>query len=166
MLKFNNLALGGTFDRLHIGHKVLLDISTHFSDFLHIGLTSDNYLQLKPKLGNDSIQSFNTRLRNLQNYITSKDKQADIIKLNYPKEDLELMMIPKINALVVSEETYYQGLIINNLREKNNFKRLKLIIIPSILSKNGEKISSSKIRCSTPSKDSKLKPSQNSRSSS
>lgn len=166
MLRFKNLALGGTFDRLHTGHKVLLDISAHFSDSLQLGLTSDNYLLLKPKLINDSIQSFKIRKQALQDYLNSKDKQADIVKLNYPKEDLKLMMQSDIDALIISEETYKQGLIINNLRKKNGLKTLILVLIPSILSETGDKISSTKIRNKLYSKENNLKSSQNSRSSS
>ena len=138
-MRFNNLALGGTFDRLHTGHKVLLDISSHFSDSLHIGLTSDNYLQLKPKQSNNSIQAFSYRKENLQDHLTSKNKQADIIKLSYPKEDLKLMMRPDIDGLVVSEETYKQGLAINKLRVENGLQKIKLVIIPSATNKDGNK---------------------------
>ena len=45
---FSNVAVGGTFDRLHVGHRLLLAVAAHATNHqLYVGVTSDQLLANK-----------------------------------------------------------------------------------------------------------------------
>ena len=52
----------------------------------------------------------------------------------------------EIDALVVSTETQHRASVVNELRLKKGFKPLQLIVIDLILAKDGNPISSTRIR--------------------
>ncbi len=51
-----------------------------------------------------------------------------------------------MQALVVSEETSFQGEILNKLRKEKNLPEVAIIVVPIVLAKDGDRISSSRIR--------------------
>lgn len=66
-MKYNLAALGGTFDRLHKGHREFLKYAFSLSDNLIIGLTSDAYIRIHK--ANHNILSFFDRKSTLENYL-------------------------------------------------------------------------------------------------
>ena len=49
MRRYGRVALGGTFDRLHVGHVALLRTAFHIGDEVAVGLTSRRFLTAHPK---------------------------------------------------------------------------------------------------------------------
>ena len=51
-----------------------------------------------------------------------------------------------VEALVVSDETKSKGDLLNQLRKESDLSPVQIIIVPMILAKDGNRISSSRIR--------------------
>ena len=143
MKKYTKVCLGGTFDRIHIGHERLLKIAFEVGEEVIIGLTSDT----KAKRGrvNEKLSSFKNRYTNLENFLSKQfDINFSIVELNDDwgpgalDEDLD--------AIIVSEETEKVASELNKKRDLKDLHPLDIITVPLILDKKGEKISSTRIR--------------------
>jgi pantetheine-phosphate adenylyltransferase len=143
MKKFKIVALGGTFDLIHRGHIELLRKGFSISSKVIIGLTSDEFAQKKgKKLMNEYLQRYKT----LEAIITKNfpNTKYEISKL---ENDFGPAVLEKdVEALVLSEETSFQGKELNRLRRQRNVPDVEIIIVPMILAKDGKPISTSRIR--------------------
>ena len=54
-IKFNFCVVGGTFDRLHMGHKTLLSTALAFSRRLLLCITTDEYVRELRKVAGDIL---------------------------------------------------------------------------------------------------------------
>ena len=143
MKKYTKVCLGGTFDRIHIGHEKLLKIAFEVGEEVIIGLTSDT----KAKRGrvNEKLSSFKNRYTNLVNFLSKQfDNNFSIVELNDDwgpgalDEDLD--------AIIVSEETEKVASELNKKRALKGLNPLDIVTVSLILDKKGEKISSTRIR--------------------
>ena len=136
--------MGGTFDHLHEGHQYIISTALSISKKVVIGLTSESLLKNKEFFS--KMQSYDERETAIISYISkiSDISRVEIVKLKDPygppihEEDYE--------GIIVSQETYKNALTINNMREKNGFKPMIIIVIPILKNSNNEKISSTIIR--------------------
>lgn len=128
------VAVAGTFNRFHKGHRKLLDAAFENGDFVFIGITSDGMASES----RSDVRPFNERKKDVESYAGKKNKKFEIGEINDP---FVLDRMKDMDALVVSAETEKNGRII---KEKTG-GRLKLIVVDLILSDTGEKISSSGI---------------------
>ena len=69
---------GGTFDHLHDGHKLLIETALKVSNKVVIGLTSQK--MLKRKRFADLIEDYNTRKKNLEDFIV-KDIRSNFFSI-------------------------------------------------------------------------------------
>ncbi|MFX1339239.1 MAG: pantetheine-phosphate adenylyltransferase [Promethearchaeota archaeon] len=143
-MMLNLIGMGGTFDHLHDGHRFLIKTALSISHQVVIGLTSQE--MLKRKKFASKIEDYATRKKNLENFISSITEldRVKIVELNDPygppiKE-------PEYEGLIASQETYSSALKLNEVREANGFKPLIIIIIPMIMGKNNQRLSSTAIR--------------------
>ena len=146
MSKFERLGLGGTFDRLHTGHELILDLASFYSQHIQIGLISAEYLQARPKIFGNYIQSFYDRTTALKNYLNSRNRACSIVKIDTIGKDRQIASESDLTALLVSQETFLGALAINNKRKMQKKPPLVIILSPIVISNNGTKLSSSKIR--------------------
>jgi len=51
-----------------------------------------------------------------------------------------------VQALVVSQETSFQGEVLNKLRAEKNLPKVEIIVVPLALAKDGKRISSTRIK--------------------
>ena len=79
-MEFNLVALGGTFDIVHIGHIALLEKGFSISKKVIIGLTSDQFAKRK---GKTLVHDFQKRVSILESVIRDKFPytEYDIAKL-------------------------------------------------------------------------------------
>ncbi|MFX1463320.1 MAG: pantetheine-phosphate adenylyltransferase [Promethearchaeota archaeon] len=144
MLK--KVGLGGTFDHLHEGHKFLLKTALSISDFIEIGLTSQDLLKNKQFASN--LENYETRKENLKIYLSSITnlERINIVKIKNWADMDKYAQDPDYEGLIVSQETYENALRLNENREKKGLNPLILIVIPLLKDKNNRKISSTSIR--------------------
>jgi len=141
--KYTKVCLGGTFDRIHIGHERLLKIAFEVGEEVIIGLTSDT----KAKRGrvNEKLSSFKNRYTNLENFLSKQfDINFSIVELN---DDWGPGALDDdLDAIIVSEETEKVASELNKKRALKGLNPLDIVTVSLILDKKGEKISSTRIR--------------------
>jgi pantetheine-phosphate adenylyltransferase len=141
--KYRKVVVGGTFDRLHLGHKALLRKAFEVGKIVYIGLTSDEMVRNKPYA--ERILPYEHRLKDLLKFIEVNGyTDYRIMKIHTAIGFADSMK--SLEAIVVSEETYKGALIVNRAREEKGLKPLDIVTIPIIKSYLGDKISSSLIR--------------------
>lgn len=125
---YKNVVLGGTFDRLHNGHKILLSEAVlRCTGKLTVGVTDIN--MISGKLLWELIQPCNQRISNVKAFLEDIDSSityniVPITDMYGPtKEDSSLEM------LVVSEETKRGGHKINELRLQKNLNALDIYVV-------------------------------------
>ena len=116
MKKFKKVAVGGTFDELHMGHESLLSTAFEVGEKVVIGLSSDEFVS---KMGKPHLTaSYAERHRELQAFLEKKGlaDRAEIVPL---KDPYGLTVSGKgLEALVVSKETESKVGKINEIRAK------------------------------------------------
>ncbi len=143
MKKFDLVAMGGTFDVIHKGHITLLSEAFSISDKVIIGLTSNQWASKK---GKDLLNDFNKRL----------EKLVKVLEKNFPNNSFEISKLDndfgpavlekKVQALVVSDETSNQGEVLNLLRKQKKLPPVDVVVVPMVLAKDGNKISTTRIK--------------------
>jgi pantetheine-phosphate adenylyltransferase len=142
--KFSKVAVGGTFDELHRGHRKLLLKAFKIGDTVFIGLTSDNMLKDHSK--KHAVDPYESRKNELLHFLSSRRllNRATIIPLN-DKYGTTLDN-GNLEAIVVSEETQPVAQEINHLREKKGLKPLVIFIVKMVDAEDSIPISSTRIR--------------------
>ncbi|MDI3476227.1 MAG: pantetheine-phosphate adenylyltransferase [Thermococcaceae archaeon] len=141
--KYRKVVVGGTFDRLHLGHKALLRKAFEVGEIVYVGLTADEMIRNKPYA--EKILPYELRLKDLIKFFEVNEyKNYRVIKINSAIGFAD--KIKSLEAIVVSEETYKGALFVNRAREEKGLKPLEIVVIPIIRAQIGKKISSSLIR--------------------
>lgn len=145
MTRFRKVAVGGTFDELHRGHKILLKKAFEIGEHVVIGLSSD---ELVARLGKPHITAtFEQRKQGLNAWMSNLGllKRAEIV----PLFDAfgSSVKDPEIEALVVSEETEPIAEKINQRRNKNGLPALEIVVVSMVPAQNSKPISTTRIRC-------------------
>ncbi len=144
MRKYNKVAVGGTFDELHRGHKKLLSKAFEVGEKVVIGLSSDEFVG---KMGKPHITaSYAERFRVLEDYLEqySLVQRSEIVPLNDP---YGLTITGKgIAALVVSRETAKAAETINTIRIKAGLSPLNVVTVNMVPAENCAPISTTRIR--------------------
>ena len=146
--KFNHAVIGGTFDKLHQGHTLLIKTACTIAKTVSIGLTSSVYLSKYPKKYSEKLYSFDFRLEQLTRFIQSLSLEFNffIFPIDHPWNNFSIEN-PDLDCIIVSEETLRTAEIINTERKKSSLKELAIVIIPGVLSeKDGHYLSSTQLR--------------------
>lgn len=137
--KYRKVAVGGTFDKFHEGHRRLLDKAFQLGQKVLIGVTSDEFARSK-----GTTEPCNIRMSNLKKLLDNQDGEYFIARLDEPYGPT--VYDENIEAIVVSEETEPVALKINQIRKDKGMKSLDIITISMVLAEDGEPISSTRIR--------------------
>ena len=137
---FDQVAVGGTFDRLHAGHRLLLAASALAAEQrLFIGVTGDKLLSKKKHA--ELLQPFSERSGAAVAYARKvrpeADLRVDVGSLLDPKEPTGAETEEGMQALVVSKETVSGGEAINAGRARRGFRPLALLVVGLVGSDGG-----------------------------
>ena len=138
------VALGGTFDPVHDGHRALVERAFELGD-VTVGLTSDD---LSPSTRHDErhVRSFDERRRDLaaelERLAGTHDRSWSVRELSEPTG---IATEPQFDVLVVSPETETGGKRINEIRRERGLDPLELEVVPHVRADDGDIISSTRI---------------------
>ena len=120
MVLYKRVAVGGTFDKFHYGHRKLIGTAFEIGENVEIGVTSSVFANK-----NHKVDSCANRMANLNEFLKSKHDNYHISRLDDPygptiHED-------DYDAIVVSEETEPTAIKINEIRVSKGMKPLDAI---------------------------------------
>jgi cytidyltransferase-like protein len=141
---FHEVAIGGTFDVLHRGHKILLRTAFRAGDQVLIGLSRNGFVRRLVK--NHRVDPYQRRKRELVSFLKKEQllERAKIIPLDDPYGPA--INNSTIGALVVSRMTKKTADKINTIRRRRRLKPLPILTIAMVLAEDFEPISSTRIR--------------------
>jgi len=141
---FREVAVGGTFDALHRGHKILLRTAFRAGDRVLVGLSRNGFVRRLRK--GHRFDPYPKRRRELLSFLRKEGlvDRASIVPLDDPYG-------PAINnstvrALIVSRATKKMADRINLIRKRRGLRPLSVVSIRMVLAEDFEPISSTRIR--------------------
>jgi len=138
--RYRKVAVGGTFDRFHYGHRKLLEKAFEIGELVVIGVTSDIFGGEK-----GDIDPCDKRMSNLNHFLATKHhNNFNISRLEDPFGTT--IYEDDFDAIVVSKETKPTAIEINKIREKKGMKLIDVITIDFVFAADGVPISSTRIR--------------------
>jgi len=133
-----SVAIGGTFDILHDGHKALLKKAYTLGDVI-IGLVSDEMARRKARVSN----TYDTRKKTVSAYIKAlTGTNPVIVALDDPYGPA---LKQKFDYIVVSPDTFRTAQEINTLRSQRGLPSIKIICVDFVLAQDEQPISSTRI---------------------
>ncbi len=136
---FKKTVVGGTFDMLHDGHRLLLKTACENSESVILGLTSDQFAQ---RFRINAVSPYEKREADLVAFVSNLQTPFDIVKIDDSYGVATLA--EDIDSLVVSEETLLRGQEINTIRFKKGKPKLTIIVVPLVLGPDGIPLSSTR----------------------
>jgi pantetheine-phosphate adenylyltransferase len=132
------VAVGGTFDVLHDGHKALLKKAYTLGDVI-IGLVSQEMATRKAYVRN----TYDTRKKAVMAYIKAlTGADPEIVALDDPYGPA---LNQKFDYIVVSPETLRTAQKINTLRAQSGLRPIRIVCVDFVLAQDGRPISSTRI---------------------
>ncbi|MGH7246173.1 MAG: pantetheine-phosphate adenylyltransferase [Candidatus Levyibacteriota bacterium] len=142
---FDVIVVGGTFDRLHKGHKNFLSFALSKGKRVIVGLTTNTFArELK---GDADIFSFEKRLQLLRDFFSDLGVSDRVTIL--PIQDVYGITTDAnltIDAIVVTEDSQLGAKKINKKRESLHLLPLTVVVCPLYTTADEKRLSSSRIR--------------------
>ncbi len=138
-MRDKKVALGGTFEPLHEGHKKLIEVALGLGD-LTIGITNDRLARVRLR----SVLPFEVRAENIKRYISRNyNLEPRIVRIDDP---YGLTLDVNFNYIVVSPETHDVAIAINKKRKEMNKEEIDIVKVGFVMAEDGKPISSTRIK--------------------
>jgi len=140
-----DVALGGTFDPIHDGHRALFERAFELGDVV-VGLTTDE-LAPRTRAEQRHVRPYEERLAGLREELAeiaaAYDREFEVSALGSPTGIAAEE--PSLEYLVVSPETAPVGEEINERRRERGLGPLSIEVVDHVRAEDGEIISSTRI---------------------
>jgi pantetheine-phosphate adenylyltransferase len=124
---YRKVAMGGTFDRLHNGHRKLLTLAAaSCTHTLVVGITGDVMLQKKKNA--DQIAPYDARKQSVDDFLSMAKPHLQLHLCELSDPFGPTVTDPLIEALVVSSETIPGAYKINELRSQLGYPTLAILV--------------------------------------
>ena len=135
------VAVAGTFNVFHKGHRQLLARAFEIGDYIHIGLTSD---EMASRYRDVTVESFEVREKRLMEEAMklSGNKSFTITEISDPFGPAATY---NYDAIVVSKNTREMADAMNWAREKSGLKPIEIVVIDIVLADDGKAIASTRV---------------------
>jgi pantetheine-phosphate adenylyltransferase len=137
------VCIGGTFNLLHKGHKLLIDKAFQIAGekgYVFIGITIGKIIK-----GKRGVKSFEERKKAIIRYLSEKGLNKHVI-IKPINDKYGPSIDGDYDAIIVSPETFKTAEEINKKRIENGRKTLSIVRIPFVLAEDGLPINSSRIK--------------------
>ncbi|KAH8379239.1 hypothetical protein KR009_003827, partial [Drosophila setifemur] len=144
---YPSVVLGGTFDRIHLGHKIFLTQAVLRSrNRLVVGVTTA--AMTKGKTLPDLVLPVEERIELLREFLTDIDStlQYEIVPIDDPFGPTQTD--PDLDMIVVSAETLRGGQKVNEIRLAKQLRELEIFVIDIVESNVHDGIHESKVSSS------------------
>ncbi len=137
--------LGGSFDRLHAGHRALLRRAFALADRVAVGVTTDAFLAAHPKPDGDRIEPYSRRRRRLARFLAGE----------YPRSRWRLAALEDVfggsvevgpDLLVATADTRAGARAVNRERRRRGRVPLAVELVPLVRADDLRPLSSRRVR--------------------
>jgi len=141
---FRQVAVGGTFDALHRGHKILLRTAFRAGDKVLIGVSRNGFARRLRK--SHHVDPYAKRKRELVSFLRKEGltQRSEIMPLDDPYGPT--IANSTVDALIVSRMTKKTANKINTIRRRRGLRPLPVVSIGMVLAEDFEPISTTRIR--------------------
>ncbi|XP_057866941.1 phosphopantetheine adenylyltransferase [Cryptomeria japonica] len=143
---YDAVVLGGTFDRLHDGHRRLLKAAAELARGRVVVGVCTGPMLVNKELAH-LIEPVEKRMEAVERYI--KSVKPELLVHVEPITDPygPSIVDSDLDAIIVSKETFAGGLSVNKRRAERGLSQLKLEVVDLVIEgENGEKLSSTALR--------------------
>jgi len=144
-MRFNFAAVGGTFDRFHLGHKKLLQTALKQANHIVVGITAKELIRSKELAA--IIEPYEVRESEVLEWLSQNKKPGQQIHI-LPLQDMfgPTIQDTAIDVLVVTSQTRAGGEKVNLERMKRGLLKLPIVEADMVHDESGNYVSSTRIR--------------------
>jgi pantetheine-phosphate adenylyltransferase len=143
--RYHRAILGGTFDRLHVGHARLLETGLRAGDELGVGITTSKYLRIHPKPEAPKLETFQERRSAVERFLRQRTS-SDRFYTTRLNDTWGRSVGPDVDVLVITSDTRRGALSVNRERRRRGLPAIPFRVVPLVLGEDGIAVSSRRIR--------------------
>ena len=142
-LLMTRVAVGGTFECLHDGHRSLIRKAFELANggLVDIGLTSNKMVGKRER----EIPEYSTRKNLLVSFIDDLDIDIKKYRIQQLDDPYGSTLTDEYDYIVVSPETHPVALHINELRQNAGLRAIKVVLVNFVMAEDNIPISSTRI---------------------